>query len=191
MERLRIKALLLVTVAIYDGDCNYYHRLIQHESEAYPRSFMKRTPKSRVTSLFNRIFKIRYWSDAERVKGFFQYIQMLFQRLFILQPKPAKESFETVQKRLNLTDEALLIQQRSLFRLSVLMCLFALFMLGYTIYQCFHGYFFAIVLSCVVSLLAFAFAFRYHFWYFQIQQRQLGCSLRVWFKQGLLRRTKP
>lgn len=151
---------------------------------------MTSTPKSRLISLFNRIFKIKYWSDAERIQGFFQYIQELFQRLFVLQPKPAKESFEAVQERLQLTDEALLIKQRSLFRLSILMCVFALAMLVYTAYQCFYGYFFAIILSGIVSLLALTFAFRYHFWYFQIRQKKLGCSLRVWFREGLLRRDR-
>jgi len=149
---------------------------------------MNSTPKSRVTSLFNRIFKIQYWSDSERVKGFFQYILELFQHLFVIQPKPAKESFEAVQERLKLTDEALLIKQQSLFRLSILMCVFACSMFWYAIYQYFYGSFFAIVLSCVVSWLALAFAFRYHFWYFQIRQKKLGCSLRVWFREGLLGR---
>ncbi|NCT57070.1 MAG: type IV secretion protein IcmV [Legionella sp.] len=149
------------------------------------------TAKSRMTSLFNRIFKFKYWSDAERVKSFFDYIKSLFQRLFTVQTQEAKESFKKVQSRLHLTDEALLAQQRSLFRLSMLMCMFGLFMLGYTVYQVFNGYFFAIILSFIVSLLAFAFAFRYHFWYFQISQKKLGCSIRRWFNQGLLRRKQP
>ena len=152
---------------------------------------MKSTPKTRVVSLFNRIFKIRYWSDAERVKGFFGYIQTLFQRLFVIQPTQSKESFAQAQARLKLTDEALLIKQQSLLRLSVLMCVFAVAMLGYTLYQCFYGYFFSVLLSFIVSLLAFAFAFRYHFWYFQIKQQTLGCSLRMLFQQGLLGRKRP
>lgn len=155
------------------------------------KSTQKKTAKSRLTSLFNRIFKIKYWSDADRVKSFFDYIKNLFQRLFVIQPKEAKESFEKVQARLNLTDEQVVSKQRSLFRLSILMCVFAFSMLGYTAYQCIHGYFFAIVLSLIVSLLAFSFAFRYHFWYFQIREHKLGCSVRAWFNQGLLGRKKP
>ncbi|MDF1683951.1 MAG: type IVB secretion system protein IcmV [Legionellaceae bacterium] len=154
-------------------------------------SASKNTAKSRLTSLFNRIFKFKYWSDADRVKSFFDYIKDLFQRLFVIQPKEAKESFEKVQARLNLTDEQLVSKQRSLFRLSMLMCVFALSMLGYTVYQFFNGYFFAIVLSFIVSLLALSFAFRYHFWYFQIREHKLGCSVRAWFNQGLLGRQKP
>ncbi|MDF1827278.1 MAG: type IVB secretion system protein IcmV [Legionellaceae bacterium] len=151
----------------------------------------KSTAKSRITSLFNRIFKFKYWSDAERVQSFFDYIKNLFQRLFTVQTQEAKESFKKVQSRLHLTDEALEEQKRSLFRLSILMCVFGLCMLGYTIHQVFNGYFFAIVLSLIVSCLAFAFAFRYHFWYFQISQKKLGCSVRTWFNQGLLRRKQP
>ena len=155
------------------------------------KSTSKNTAKSRLTSLFNRVFKFKYWSDAERVQSFFEYIKNLFQRLFVIQPKEAKESFEKVQARLNLTDEQLVAKQRSLFRLSMLMCAFAISMLGYTVYQCFNGYFVAIVLSFIVSLLAFSFAFRYHFWYFQIREHKLGCSVRSWFNQGLLGRNKP
>lgn len=170
-----------------------------HESSAHLRDFMKSTSqdkskstaKSRIISRFSRIFKFKYWSDAERVKSFFEYIKNLFQRLFYIQTQEAKESFKKVQSRLHLTDEELKIQQRSLFRLSMLMCAFGLFMLGYTVYQCFNGYFFAIILSLIISCLAFAFAFRYHFWYFQISQKKLGCSVRAWFNQGLLRRKQP
>lgn len=174
--------------AIYHHVYDYYHRMAQHERKAYPRIFMKSTPESRIASLLKRIFKIGYWSDAERVKSFFQYIQALFQRLFVIESTATQESFEAVQAHLKLTDEALFIKQQALFRLSLLMFVFALFMFGYTVYQCFHGYFFAIVLSFIVSLLALAFAFRYHFWYFQIKQKKLGCSLHVWFTDGLLRR---
>jgi len=151
---------------------------------------MQTKPQSRVISLFNRIFKIRYWSDSDRVKGFFHYICEMFKRLFVVRPKQEKESFEVVKTRLNLTDEALLKKQRALFRLSLLMVVFAVLMLCSTVYQCFHGTVTAIFLSLVVSLLAGTFAFRYHFWYFQIRQKKLGCSLGEWFYQGLLGRTR-
>ena len=152
---------------------------------------MANEAQGRVKSLFNRVFKIQCWSDANRVKGFFYYVFGMFQRLFVMRPKPAEEEFSKAQARLNLTDDMLLKKQQSLFKVSVLMAVFGLGMLFYTVYQCFYGSFVAVALSLIVSLLGWAFAFRYHFWYFQMREKKLGCSFSEWLNQGLLRREKP
>ena len=149
---------------------------------------MQAERQSRVTSLFKRIFKVKYWSDSERVKSFFHYVVEMFKRLFVIRPKPAKESFEQAKARLKLTDGALLKKERALFRLSVFMAVIGVLMVLYSLYQGVYGTFQGILLSLVVSLLAWVFAFRYHFWYFQIRQKKLGCSFMVWFNKGLLRR---
>jgi len=143
-------------------------------------------PQLRIRSLFYRIFRIRFWSDSDRTKSFYQYILAMFNRLFSLRPKPVSESFEQAAKRLNLSDESLLKKQQALLRLSILMGVMGTGIFYYSIYQWFHGTIEAVLLSLMVSSLAWIFAFRYHFWYFQIKQKKLGCSLRDWFNDGFL-----
>lgn len=143
-------------------------------------------PRSGASSLFYRIFRIRLWGDAERTKSFYEYVREMFNRLFVLSPKPVSESFDQAVKRLNLSDEALLKKQQALFRLSILMGCLGVGMFYYSIYQWFYGTLQGVLLSLMVSSLAWVFAFRYHFWYFQIKQRKLGCSLYTWFTEGFL-----
>ena len=132
------------------------------------------------------LFNPRQWLDIERLQLFFSYIVQGFHDLLVPQQKKITESFTDALVRLGLKEEDLLIQQRALFRLSVLMCSIAFVFYIYFIYQLMYGSFVGSFLTCSVMLLAVAFAFRYHFWYFQIRQRKLGCTLRMWFKQGLL-----
>ena len=62
----------------------------------------------------------------------------------------------------------------------------AMMLFLYFLYNLFYGRYAAVLLSSIVMLLALVIAFRYHFWYFQIQQRKLGCTLSDWFWQGLM-----
>jgi intracellular multiplication protein IcmV len=65
----------------------------------------------------------------------------------------------------------------------------ALLLFAYMTYEIYFGYFLGALLSLVVAFLALALAFRYHFWFFQIKQRRLGCSVSEWFNQTVWRRS--
>ncbi|HAU1881722.1 TPA: type IV secretion protein IcmV, partial [Legionella pneumophila] len=96
------------------------------------------------------------------------------------------ESFDEAVKKLKLNEADLIIKQKALFRLSVIMVIAALMLLIYTGYQLFYGSWKATIISLVVVMIALVLAFRYHFWYYQIKQRKLGCTVKEWYRQGLL-----
>ena len=85
-----------------------------------------------------------------------------------------------------MTDADMGVQIKALFRLSLLMSSIAFLFLMYVIYQLVYGSLQGALLTLAMVLVALAFAFRYHFWYFQLKQGQLGCTISMWFKQGLL-----
>lgn len=147
---------------------------------------MKRNAESKIGRIFKRIFNVRAWADWDRVKAFTVYLLNGIKKYFVPQGDQGKgESFAAAKARLNLTDEELLSKQQGLFRLSVLMVTVAVLLLGYSVYHVFCGSFRAVVVSCVVMVISLVLAFRYHFWYFQIKERKLGCSIAEWFKHGL------
>lgn len=142
--------------------------------------------KSRVVKIISGIFNVRYWFDWPRMRSFTLYLVNGFKRLFVPQKNTRSESFEDATKVLNLTDESLLVKQKSLFRLSMLMVISAALILGYAGYQLYVGSIRAFLVSLIVTLIALVLAFRYHFWYFQIKERKLGCTFNEWYRQGFL-----
>lgn len=147
---------------------------------------MSNKPGSRFGSLFSRIFQFQFWLDVDRIKAFTYYLLGLFKRFFIPQPQKATESFEAAKKRLKLTNAQLADRQKALWRITVLMLVIAGLLFGYGVYQVLFGSIRGIILTGVVILISLTLAFRYHFWFFQIKEKKLGCSWKVWLYEGLL-----
>ncbi|WP_133127530.1 type IVB secretion system protein IcmV [Legionella nagasakiensis] len=147
---------------------------------------MKKKSGSRIGKIVRSIFNVRGWADWDRVKGWTSYILLGIKRLFVPQHRDSRVPFEVIQAQFNLTNSQLLAKQKALFRLCLLMILFAVLLLSYSIYLLVLGHILAFALSLIVTLIALVLAFRYHFWYFQIRERKLGCSLREWLRQGIM-----
>ena len=148
---------------------------------------MKNNPSdSKIGRVFTSIFNIRLWIDWDRTKSYVLYLFFGIKKFLVPQAPERSESFAEAQTENNLTDKDLLVKQNALYRLSLLMIGFAFGMLLYTVYQMVQGSLFGIIVSFIVMLMALVFAFRYHFWYFQIKERKLGCSLSDWFRRGIM-----
>lgn len=141
---------------------------------------------SRIGRMFKNIFRVRSWVDLDRVKQGMRYISDTCATYIIPQQKTAKESFEEAKIRLNISEEQLLIQQKSLLRLAIIMLFIAFLLFIYFLYNVLYSNFSAVIVTAMVMMLSVVLAFRYHFWYYQIKQRALGCSLKSWFWQGLM-----
>lgn len=117
-----------------------------------------------------------YKQIKEQTKGLWGVIKGLF-----VPGKPdTTESFAEALKRLNITEEGLLIRKKRFMLMMFLWVAIAILILVYAIYlaglHSWHGF-----ISCVaISLIAWVYAFRYNFWVFQIKQRRLGCTFRDW-----------
>lgn len=147
---------------------------------------MKKKSGSRIVKFFKNILNIRYWLDLERIKQFTLYLFNGFKNMFVPQAKAQGESFEEAVKTLHLSEQDLELKKKGLLRLSLIMLVIACTLLAYGVYQLYYGAYRAMLLSLVVFLIAIVLAFRYHFWYFQMKQQKLGCTLREWYKHGLL-----
>ncbi len=147
---------------------------------------MKKKEGTRIGRIFKSIINIRSWLDWDRLKAFTLYLTTGFKRLFVPQQNTGTESFEAAKSRLKLSDAELLIKQNALLRLSIVMLVFAVMVLGYVGYQFMYGSLKAGFISLVVTFIALVLAFRYHFWYYQIKHRKLGCTVKEWFRHGIL-----
>lgn len=151
---------------------------------------MKKKNESRIGRVFRRIINIRAWMDYDRTKAGFVYLKNGFKKLFVPQKATTAENFDEVVKKMNLTENDIRSRQNSLWRLTVFMLVIAGLIFVFAGYHLFNGHLRATLLSLVVMLIALVLAFRYHFWYFQIKERKLGCSIREWFYQGIMGENK-
>ncbi|AOW53551.1 TPA: type IV secretion protein IcmV [Legionella pneumophila subsp. pneumophila] len=147
---------------------------------------MKKKSGSRIVRVITRIINVRKWVDWDRMKSFTLYLVNGVKRLFVPQEPTHVEAFDEAVKKLKLNEADLIIKQKALFRLSVIMVIAAFMLLIYMGYQLFYGSWKATIISLVVVMIALVLAFRYHFWYYQIKQRKLGCTVKEWYRQGLL-----
>jgi intracellular multiplication protein IcmV len=148
---------------------------------------MKIKLRSRVGGLISRIFKVRQWADVSRVQAGFGFVVDLGRTYLLPKKEPVvKESFDEAMARFQLTEQDLVDKQHRLFRLSLLMLLVAVLLLIYVIYNLFSGHYMATFISIMPMSLALGLAFRYHFWSFQLREHRLGCTLKQWFKHGLI-----
>ncbi len=149
---------------------------------------MKSKSKSNTKRLFKRVVNPRAWSDFDRVRAGQRYIVGVCKTYFVPQApvRGPTEDFTEAKTRLHLTDEMLQNRKNALLRLTLLMLFIASLLFIYILYNLFNAHFLAAGLSTVVLSIALVLAFRYHFWYFQIKQQKLGCTLSEWFQQGLM-----
>ena len=143
---------------------------------------MKNKSGSRIGRVLSRIINLRSWFDWDRMKSLTLFLWNGAKKFFVPQQGPESESVEAAKKRLHLTDAGLLVQQKGLLRVSMLMVFFAFLLFLYAIYQFYCHSIKGGILSLVVMLIAVALAFRYNFWYFQIKERKLGCSIHEWYR---------
>lgn len=152
---------------------------------------MKIKKSTRLIGIIKRTFNVHAWLDVDRVKSATTDIGQAMKGIFV--PKRSKkpaESFEDAMERMHLTNKDLAEKGAALFRLSMLMLLVAILILGYAGYELYYGAYKATIVSLAVSLIALALAFRYHFWSFQIKVRKLGCSLGEWYRGCFKRNQK-
>jgi intracellular multiplication protein IcmV len=112
-------------------------------------------------------------------------------RLFKIKQPQRQETFAQAMQRLNLSEQDLQQRSRLFLTIARTFTLLAMIIFCYGFYVFLHSQVWeSILLSIATGCLALGIAFRYHFWHFQIQQRTLGCSIKTWWTQGLIKGLK-
>ncbi len=147
---------------------------------------MKIKSSSRIGRVFKRLFNFAAWLDVERIKVFTRYLINAIKNIFVPNAATETESFAAAKIRLKLSDAELIAREKGLLRLSLAMVGMSVGVFIYAIYLFYTGSIKGGILGVVLMFIALVLAFRYHFWYFQIKERKLGCTIQEWFKQGLM-----
>lgn len=143
--------------------------------------------RSKTVQFFKRTYNVRFWLDYERLRTFALYFLQSAKKIFIPQKKSVtSNSFDEVVSKLGLSKLQIQKNQDAFYHFSLILSSVAFCILIYTLYQLFFGSIQATLVSFLLMLLAWTLAFRYHFWYFQIKERRLDCTVKEWFLRGLM-----
>ena len=118
------------------------------------------------------------WKDLSRNASF---IKSMVVSLLTVSKAEHQETYEEAVERLNLSSKELQQRQQGFLQMAILYFILMLLLMAYAVYLVFVGTLTAVLMSSVLVLVTASLAFREHFWYFQMKQKRLGCSLKSWF----------
>lgn len=129
---------------------------------------------------FKPAVSVKSWLSWDMVKDNTQYVKEGWDNIRKVPTAAREETFEQAAERLQLTEADIKERQQSFLRLAIILVAFTIITLLYTLYLLWSAEFGGGVLAFVVSLISAVTAARYHFWYFQVKNRKLGCTVREW-----------
>lgn len=136
--------------------------------------------------LIKPLVDVKTWTDSSRFIEHGKTVYNDAKKLLVKVEQTNTETFEEASDRLGLS-EAYLEKLKNKFLLTSLIFLVLGFIAAfYFAYIVTHGAWHTWAMGVVVVMLALTQFFRYHFWYYQIKSRRLGCTIKEWFKHGLL-----
>lgn len=100
----------------------------------------------------------------------------------LLTPQKAtrQETFDAAVRRLGLSEQDIQQRMKAFKKMALLYSVIALGLAGYCIYLVIFAHVAAAFLTLILVTLALTLAFREHFWYFQMKNRRLGCTIKDW-----------
>jgi intracellular multiplication protein IcmV len=96
-------------------------------------------------------------------------------------------SFQDVQQRLGLSDEEIICLAKRFTWIARAFLLASIMTMSYAFWHSYGNRWSGWLLAMICSLLWLANAFRFSFWAMQYRQRQLGCTLRSWWKYCIIK----
>ncbi len=140
------------------------------------RSYFKNTVKNNTN--------VKSWSSWDAVKENAQMVSGLVKAM-----KPSvtgaeavtPKSFQDQMKTAGLSEKDLQDRMKGHLRVTLVSLLLGLGGIGWTIYIFQKQMYLSGLMSLSVTLVMFAYAFREHFFYFEMKQRRLNCTVKEWF----------
>lgn len=137
------------------------------------------------TWAFKPFVNVKGWMGYSDIASGAEDIKHGAEKIFIPEKAERKESFSEACERLGLDEEAIQQKEQDFLKLATYLFLISMGVFLYAIYLAWSGLFAAFLIAFTVCLLSLGYAFRYHFWFFQIKERKLGCTLQEWFDSNI------
>lgn len=121
------------------------------------------------------------WMGAKDIKANTAVLFSAIKTLFTYNKPSQKETFEAAMMRLKLTENDLARTSKQYKHMALINLSLAIITLLYAVFLLIERHYLGGMPALGITLLFLVLAFRNHFWFFQIRQRKLGCTVREWF----------
>lgn len=140
---------------------------------------------SGLSSTAKSCVNVKGWLGYNTIKAQTISLIGLFKAIFTirrLDKTTEVPDFETVLKKMNVSEEVLQKRGKMFFKRFLLLFCFGLLLFIYAFYIFYRGHISGGILTVLLSILVFIQALGSHLFYFQIKHRKLGCSLKEWMR---------
>jgi len=138
--------------------------------------------------LFLHLFNFPAWLGIKQHREFGKRFVGLIKGFSVIPEERLEESFTEAENRLNLTDKDIVAKKKEFLFLAIVFFITGLGFLSYLVYLIYNSHFLAIPIAAAAFMVCFSLSFRYHFWWFQVNERRLGCTYKEWFLKCILGR---
>lgn len=138
------------------------------------RSFVKKTAKTNTN--------VKGWSGWHAIKANANVVKNMAAD-FKYDAKPAIDTqmtFEAAIKKYGLSEKDIAHQMKSNLLIAYFAGALSLIGLIWALYLLINAMFFSSLMGFSLSVLMFAYAFRSHFFYYQLKQKRLNCTVKEW-----------
>lgn len=139
--------------------------------------------KKRIRGFFKSLFNFKMWFAVKDLKSGANLITSLSGSFFdSMHPQQVKhEQFEQTIKDQGLTEQQVQQAKDNYFRNAVMFLVLGVIFAINSIYLLSQYMLLPSVVSFSITIMTFIFSLKSHFWYFQIKNRKLGCTLKEWY----------
>lgn len=131
---------------------------------------------------------VKGWSAWNTIKENGKTIDGIIKDVKVDLTKPVqKTTFADVVKKAGLSENDIIARMKSYYRVALICALLGLGSLCWGFNLLFKSMFLSSLMAFSLSALMFAYAFREHFYYFQLKQRRLDCTVTEWFSSFSLK----
>lgn len=114
--------------------------------------------------------------NAKTVYGFVKDLKPADQSV-----APIKITFEEAVRQYGLSEDDIRSRTKTHFVVAVFCLLLGFVAMGWMVFLLTKFMFLSAIVAFSLGALMFAYAFREHFFYFQMKQRRLNCTVKEWF----------
>lgn len=142
--------------------------------------------KQQIRRFFGSVYNFKSWFGYNQVRQGTQLLSQSVQDLINTHPLAGTEyreaNFNAEMARLNLSAQAVEDIKNGYFR-NFLIFLALGFLLGiYSIYRFYLAQWMSGWVSMMLMIIVFCAGLMSHFWYFQIKNKKLNCTLKEWYQ---------
>jgi intracellular multiplication protein IcmV len=127
-------------------------------------------------------FPVDKWLDLDNLKNNAKFTTDAAKSLFTPKQATMPETFDSAVDRLDLSEKDIKQRQTEFLRLYWFFTGFCVLMFVYGLYLVSKSSVNGFCVTFALAIYLLTQAFKYHFWYFQIKNRKLGCTLKDWFQ---------